>query len=60
MVESASLICSCNKKQKKVRRQTRKYCWITLAEDFKIVFEVSVDGMSCIIFVSTLHLNRLP
>ena len=56
-----SLIYSCSKKRKEGVKSNKKIFLGELrADDFKIVMEVSVDGMSYIIFVSTLHLNRSP
>ena len=48
------------KKTKLMLSQTKNYCWVNVSEDFKIVLEVSGNGMSYILFVNTLHLNRLP
>ena len=48
------------KNGKKVQSQTQNYCWVSVSEDFKIVIEVSFDGLPYNIFVSTLHLNRIP
>ena len=54
-----SLISCCRKKRKYDVSQTKKYCWVNVSEDFKIVMDVSVDSVCYVIFVSTLHVNRL-
>ena len=53
-----SLICCCSKKRKEGVKSSKKYCWVNVSEDFKILVKVSVDGMSYITLVRTLRLGR--